>query len=56
MLYKMNGKYVQAKEMFEEVVDAYTQIYGLHHPSTLNALINLATTHKDLNEHDLAAE
>jgi tetratricopeptide (TPR) repeat protein len=56
MLFKMNGKFHEAKEMFAEVVDAYTQIYGFHHPSTLNALINLATTHKDLNEYDLAVE
>lgn len=33
---------------------AYVSIYGEQHPSTINSLINLATTHKDLNEHDHA--
>ena len=42
--------------MFTAVLDAYNQIYGQHHPSTINALINLATVHKDLHEHDIAAK
>ena len=42
--------------MFEEVTEAYSQIYGENHPSTLNALINLATTHKDQHEYDIAAK
>jgi tetratricopeptide (TPR) repeat protein len=54
MLYKINGKYQEAKEMFQVVFSAYVDIYGENHPSTINSLINLATTHKDLNEHDHA--
>lgn len=54
MLYKINGRYPEAKEMFQEVFSAYVMIYGEHHPSTINSLINLATVHKDLNEHDHA--
>jgi len=56
MIYKINGKYLEAKEMFEEVNDAYNQIYGRDHPSTINSLINLATVHKDLSEHDIAVK
>lgn len=56
LLYKLNGKYFEAREMFEGVLDAYTQIYGQHHPSTINSLINLATVHKDLHEYDQAVE
>lgn len=56
LLHKLNGKYFEAKEMFSETHYAYTQIYGQHHPSTINSLINLATVHKDLHEHDIAAE
>jgi len=37
-------------------VAAYTSIYGEVHPSTMNALINLATIHKDLKEFDIAAQ
>lgn len=55
MLYKINGRYNEAKTMFQEVFGAYVQIYGEHHQSTINSLINLATVHKDLNEHDHAA-
>jgi len=40
--------------MFEEVNEAYQQIYGENHPSTINSLINLATVHKDLQEFDIA--
>ena len=54
MLYKIKGKYLEAKDMFAEVVEAYTHIYGEVHPSTINAMINLATTHKDLKEFDIA--
>ena len=54
MLYKINGKYHEAKEMFQEVFGAYVGIYGEQHPSTINSLINLATVHKDLNEFDHA--
>ena len=54
MLYKINGKYIEAKVMFEEVNEAYQQIYGENHPSTINSLINLATVHKDLQEFDIA--
>ena len=28
MLYKINGKYEQAKDMFQEVFGAYVSIYG----------------------------
>lgn len=35
---------------------AYITIYGEHHPSTINSLINLAATHRDLHEYDLAAK
>ena len=38
--------------MFSDVYEAYTQIYGKHHQSTLNTLINLATVCKDLHEYD----
>ena len=41
--------------MFTEVADAYKQIYGPIHTSTINTQINLATVHKDLKEFDLAA-
>lgn len=34
--------------------EKYTKIYGEHHQSTINSLINLATVHKDLHEYDLA--
>lgn len=56
MLFKLNGKFEEAKEMFEAVFEAYTGIYGEHHTSTINTLINLATTHKDLQEYDLAVK
>lgn len=56
MIYKLNGKYHQAKDMFEEVNDAYNQIYSRDHPSTINSLINLATVHKDMHEYDIAAK
>lgn len=45
-----------AKDMFREIVDAYIQIYGEIHPSTINGLINLGTVHKDLGEHDEAVK
>jgi hypothetical protein len=41
--------------MFEEVYAAYQVIYGETHQSTVNALINLATVHKDLKEFEQAA-
>jgi hypothetical protein len=31
MLYKINGRYSEAKEMFQQVFAAYVQIYGEHH-------------------------
>lgn len=40
--------------MFSKVHESYKSIYGNVHPSTVNALINLATVHKDLQEYDLA--
>lgn len=55
LLYKISGRYHEAKEMFETVVQAYTEIYGEVHQSTINSMINLATVHKDLKEFDLAA-
>ena len=42
--------------MFAEVVVAYTHIYGEMNQSTVNAMINLATVHKDLKEFDIAAQ
>ena len=41
-----------AKELFTEVNAKYEELYGLHHPSTVNSLINLATVHKDLHEYE----
>lgn len=32
--------------------ELYERLYGLYHPSTCNALINLATVHKDLHEYE----
>jgi tetratricopeptide (TPR) repeat protein len=34
------------------VQESYENLYGLYHPSTVNALINLATVHKDLHEYE----
>ena len=33
--------------MFERVVENYTSFYGEHHPSTVNARINLGVVLKD---------
>ena len=40
--------------MFTEVYSAYMQIYGQNNNSTINVLINLASTMKDLEEYDEA--
>lgn len=56
MLFKLNGRFIEAREMFQEVYDTYKQIYGEHHQSTVNTLINLATVTKDLQEHDKAVK
>ena len=40
--------------MFSCVHEQYKQFYGDVHPSTLNALVNLATVHKDLHEYEAA--
>ena len=42
--------------MLQEVYEAYTQIYGQNHQSTINSLINLACVQRDLQEYDLAAK
>jgi tetratricopeptide (TPR) repeat protein len=48
------SEFSQAKTMFKHVYENYSKIYGENHTSTVNCLINLATIHKDLQEHDLA--
>jgi len=40
--------------MFTDVYEAYQHIYGEHHQSTVNTLINLATVQRDMNEFDEA--
>lgn len=42
--------------MLQEVFAAYVMIYGEHHPSTINSLVNLGAVHKDLQEFDIAAK
>jgi tetratricopeptide (TPR) repeat protein len=41
-----------SKELFIQVVAKYEGLYGQFHPSTTNALINLATVMKDLHEYE----
>lgn len=38
--------------MFKYVNDSYVELYGEHHPSTVNTLINLAAIHKDMKEYE----
>jgi len=54
MLYKLDGRFSEAKEMFQDVHEAYLYIYGEHHQNTVNTLINLATVQRDMNELDEA--
>ena len=42
--------------MFSQVYDTYKAIYGEHHQSTINTLINLATTYRDVHQYAKAAE
>jgi tetratricopeptide (TPR) repeat protein len=56
LLYKLKGDFLVAKELFEEVASAYESLYGQFHPSSCNALINLATVLKDLHEYERSAE
>ena len=56
MLHKLNGKYPISCEMFNEVYQQYRIIYGDHHQSTINTLVNLATTRKDMHEFKVAAD
>jgi hypothetical protein len=42
--------------MFTQVYQAYRQIYGETHTSTINTLTNLASTHTDLKEYDEAVK
>jgi tetratricopeptide (TPR) repeat protein len=48
----LEGKFIDAKEIFSDVYSKYVKLYGEIHPSTINSLINLATIHKDLKEYE----
>ena len=56
LLHKLNGKYDLALGMFRDVYETYCVVHGEHHTSTLNTLINVATTYRDLKENEKAAE
>lgn len=56
MLHKLNGKPDLALAMFESVYETYKVIYGQHHGSTVNTLVNVATTYRDLGENQKAVD
>lgn len=54
LLWKLDGNGVEAKRIFEKVIEKYTLFYGENHPSTINSLINLGAVLKDLKENEEA--
>jgi len=50
----LDGNFEEAKGIFKKVVERYQAFYGDHHPSTINALINLGTCLKDLKQFEEA--
>jgi tetratricopeptide (TPR) repeat protein len=51
LLLKLDGNPQEAKQMFKRCIEKYALFYGEQHPSYINALINLASVHKDLGEN-----
>jgi tetratricopeptide (TPR) repeat protein len=54
LLLKLDGNSVEAKRIFENVVQKYEEFYGEFHPSHINALINLGAVMKDLKLNEEA--
>jgi len=52
LLFKLNGQPEKAHAIFDAVLDQYISIFGEHHPSTVNCMVNLATVLKDLQRFD----
>ncbi len=51
-LYRGLGRYDEAVEMYEVIVDVYKRVAGLRHGSTLIGMNNLARTYDDTGQHE----
>jgi tetratricopeptide (TPR) repeat protein len=53
-LYKTTGKYLEAIELFKQVLESYTKTLGDNHASTITVKHNLASTYKASGSPDQA--
>ena len=55
-MFKLDGNIMEAKTIFEKVIDKYILYYGEEHPSTVNAILNYSNVLKDSKDYTKSVE
>ena len=56
IVYKKQGKYPEALELYHKSLATKEKVLGCEHPSAADTLYNIALLHQEQGQHDIEAE